>query len=90
MSAGGTLAPWTGSGGLSHAFLLIWIGFGTIWVIVPIVYAEAYVIALGKDVKRITGPISIAIGIAIGWTLGKLVFFLGVLAAPTVSVKHRR
>ena len=51
--------------------MLTSIGFGTVSAIVPIVNAEAYVIA--SQMSAVIGPIPIAIGIAIGQTVGKLV-----------------
>ncbi|HJY44460.1 MAG TPA: hypothetical protein VJ301_07540 [Propionibacteriaceae bacterium] len=65
------------------------IGFGTVSAIVPIVNAEAYVIA--SQVSAVMGPIPIAIGIAIGQTVGKLVLFFGVREGKELTfVKHRR
>jgi membrane protein YqaA with SNARE-associated domain len=65
------------------------IGFGTVSAIVPIVNAEAYVIA--SQWSAVMGPIPIAIGIAIGQTIGKLVLFFGVREGKELRfVKHRR
>ena len=52
------------------------IGFGVVSAVVPIVNAEAYVIA--SQMSAVAGPIPIAIGIAIGQTIGKLLLFFGV------------
>jgi hypothetical protein len=49
--------------------LLTSIGFGTVSAVIPIVNAEAYVIA--SQMSAVAGPIPIAIGIAIGQTVGK-------------------
>ena len=69
--------------------LLTSIGFGTVSAVVPIVNAEAYVIA--SQVSAVAGPIPIAIGIAIGQTMGKLILFFGVREGKELSfVKHRR
>jgi membrane protein YqaA with SNARE-associated domain len=69
--------------------LLTSIGFGIVSAIVPIVNAEAYVIA--SQVSAVVGPIPIAIGIAIGQTAGKLVLFFGVREGKELRfVKHRR
>jgi membrane protein YqaA with SNARE-associated domain len=69
--------------------LLTSIGFGTVSAIIPIVNAEAYVIA--SQMSAIAGPIPIAIGIAIGQTIGKLLLFFGVREGKELSfVKHRR
>ena len=69
--------------------LLTSIGFGTVSAVVPIVNAEAYVIA--SQMSAVHGPIPIAIGIAIGQTVGKLLLFFGVRQGKELSfVKHRR
>jgi membrane protein YqaA with SNARE-associated domain len=69
--------------------LLTSIGFGTVSAVIPIVNAEAYVIA--SQVSAVAGPIPIAIGIAIGQTIGKLLLFFGVRQGKELSfVKHRR
>jgi membrane protein YqaA with SNARE-associated domain len=69
--------------------LLTSIGFGTVSAIVPIVNAEAYVIA--SQMSAVMGPIPIAIGIAMGQTVGKLLLFFGVRRGKELSfVKHRQ
>ncbi len=69
--------------------LLTSIGFGTVSAIIPIVNAEAYVIA--SQMSAVAGPIPIAIGLAIGQTVGKLLLFFGVRQGKELSfVKHRR
>ena len=69
--------------------LLTSIGFGTVSAVVPIVNAEAYIIA--SQMSAVAGPIPIAIGIAIGQTAGKLLLFLGVRHGKELDfVKHRR
>ncbi len=69
--------------------LLTSIGFGTVSAVVPIVNAEAYVIA--SQMSAVTGPIPIAIGIAVGQTVGKLLLFFGVREGKELSfIKHRR
>jgi len=69
--------------------LLTSIGFGILSALIPIVNAEAYIIA--SQVSAVAGPIPIAIGIAIGQTLGKLLLFFGVREGKELSfVKHRR
>ena len=69
--------------------LLTSVGFGTVSAIIPIVNAEAYVIA--SQMSAVAGPIPIAIGIAIGQTVGKLLLFFGVREGKELSfVKHRR
>lgn len=69
--------------------LLTSIGFGTVSAVIPIVNAEAYVIA--SQMSAVAGPIPIAIGIAIGQTVGKLLLFFGVRQGKELSfIKHRR
>jgi membrane protein YqaA with SNARE-associated domain len=69
--------------------LLTSIGFGTVSAVIPIVNAEAYVIA--SQMSAVMGPIPIAIGIAIGQTIGKLLLFFGVREGKELRfVKHRR
>src|SRR5207344_1693369 len=51
--------------------------------------AEAYVIA--SQMSAVIGPIPIAIGVAIGQTVGKLVLFFGVREGKELPfIKHRR
>lgn len=69
--------------------LLTSIGFGIVSAVIPIVNAEAYIIA--SQMSAVAGPIPIAIGVAIGQTVGKLLLFLGVREGKELSfVKHRR
>jgi membrane protein YqaA with SNARE-associated domain len=69
--------------------LLTSIGFGTVSAVVPVVNAEAYVIA--SQMSAVIGPIPIAIGVAIGQTVGKLLLFFGVREGKELPfVKHRR
>ena len=69
--------------------LLTSIGFGVVSAIVPVVNAEAYVIA--SQMSAVVGPVPIAIGVAVGQTIGKLVLFFGVREGRELSfVKHRR
>ena len=70
--------------------LLTSIGFGTVSAVVPVVNAEAYVIA--SQMSAVIGPIPIAIGIAIGQTVGKLLLFFGVRqerSSPSSSIGGR-
>jgi membrane protein YqaA with SNARE-associated domain len=65
------------------------IGFGTISAVLPVVNAEAYVIA--SQVSAAAGPIPVAIGVALGQTVGKVLLFLGVRRGRDFPfVKHRR
>jgi membrane protein YqaA with SNARE-associated domain len=69
--------------------LLTSIGFGTVSAVVPVVNAEAYIIA--SQMSAVIGPIPIAIGVAIGQTVGKLVLFFGVREGKELPfIKHRR
>jgi membrane protein YqaA with SNARE-associated domain len=69
--------------------LLTSIGFGTVSAVVPVVNAEAYVIA--SQLSAVIGPIPIAIGVAIGQTVGKLLLFFGVRQGKELPfIKHRR
>ena len=69
--------------------LLTSIGFGTVSAVIPIVNAEAYIIA--SQMSAVAGPIPIAIGIAIGQTVGKLLLFFGVREGKELPfIKHRR
>ena len=56
--------------------LLTSVGFGVVSAVFPIANAEAYVIA--SQVSAVAGPIPIAIGVAIGQTVGKSLLFLAV------------
>jgi len=69
--------------------LLTSIGFGVLSAIIPIVNAEAYVIA--SQWSAAAGPIPIAIGIGVGQTIGKLLLFLGVRRGKDFPfIQHRR
>ena len=69
--------------------LLTSVGFGVLSAIFPIVNAEAYVIA--SQVSAVAGPISIAIGLAIGQTIGKCLLFLAVREGrDSRFIQHRR
>jgi membrane protein YqaA with SNARE-associated domain len=69
--------------------LLTSIGFGIVSAVVPVVNAEAYIIA--SQMSAVIGPIPIAIGVAIGQTVGKLVLFFGVREGKELPfIKHRR
>jgi membrane protein YqaA with SNARE-associated domain len=69
--------------------LLTSIGIGTVSAVLPIVNAEAYVIA--SQMSAVMGPIPIAIGVAMGQTVGKLLLFFGVRQGKELSfIKHRQ
>jgi membrane protein YqaA with SNARE-associated domain len=52
------------------------VGVGVISALVPLINAEAYVVA--SQMSALAGPIPVAIGIAIGQSIGKVLLFLGV------------
>lgn len=56
--------------------LLTSIGYGVVSAILPVVNAEAYVVA--SQLSAAAGPVPIAMGIAVGQTAGKVLLFLGV------------
>ena len=65
------------------------IGYGVASAIFPVVNAEAYVIV--SQVSASLGALPIAIGIALGQTIGKLALFYSVRAGKdTRFVRHRR
>ncbi len=69
--------------------LLTSLGYGVVSAIVPVVNAEAYVIA--SQVSAVAGPVPIAIGVGIGQTIGKILLFLGVRRGKDFPfVQHRR
>ncbi len=64
-------------------------GFGVVSALVPLVNAEAYVIA--SQVSTAAGPVPVAVGVGIGQTVGKLLLFLGVRRGKDFPfVRHRR
>ena len=52
------------------------VGVGVVSALVPLINAEAYVVA--SQMSALAGPIPVAIGIAIGQAIGKVLLFLGV------------
>jgi membrane protein YqaA with SNARE-associated domain len=56
--------------------LLTSVGFGVVSAVIPIVNAEAYVIA--SQVSEAAGAVPVAVGVGIGQTVGKLLLFFGV------------
>lgn len=69
--------------------LLASVGFGIVSALVPVVNAEAYVIA--SQVSAAAGPVPIAVGVGVGQTAGKLLLFLGVRRGRDFPfVRHRR
>jgi membrane protein YqaA with SNARE-associated domain len=69
--------------------LLTSVGFGVVSAIVPVANAEAYVVA--SQVSHAGGPISVALGIAIGQTIGKMLLFYSVRRGKEFrGIRHRR
>jgi membrane protein YqaA with SNARE-associated domain len=64
-------------------------GFGVASAVIPVLSAEAYV--LGAGVSGALDPVTAAIGISIGQTVGKIGMFLAVRYRPGYSARrHRR
>lgn len=64
---------------MTWGVLLAWltsVAFGVVSAIVPVVNAEAYVVA--SQVTAVAGAIPIAVGVGIGQTIGKCLLFYGV------------
>ena len=69
--------------------LLTSVGFGVLSAVFPLANAEAYVIAF--QVSKVANPIHIAIGVAIGQTVGKSLLFLAVRQGKDSRfIRHRR
>jgi membrane protein YqaA with SNARE-associated domain len=68
--------------------LLTSVGFGVISAIFPVINAEAYVVL--SQVSAAAGAVPIAIGIAVGQTVGKVLLFLGVRRGKDFPfIRHR-
>lgn len=63
--------------------LLTSIGYGILSAIVPVINAEAYVVA--SQVTAVAGAVPIAVGIAIGQTAGKVAMFYAVREGRRLS-----
>jgi membrane protein YqaA with SNARE-associated domain len=71
------------------AALLTSVGFGALSAVFPVASAEAYVVA--SQVSRAAGPVAVALGLALGQTIGKVLLFYGVRRGKeTPAVRHRR
>ncbi len=69
--------------------LLTSVGFGVVSAVVPVANAEAYVFA--SQVSQTAGPLSVALGIAIGQTIGKVLLFYSVRRGKEYrGIRHRR
>ncbi len=65
------------------------ISFGAVSAIVPVINAEAYVVASQLSVRAAAIPMAVAVGV--GQTLGKLLLFLGVRRGKNFRfVRHQR
>lgn len=70
------------------AALLTSIGFGVVSAVVPVINAEAYVIA--SQVSAMVGPVPVAVGVGTGQTVGKVLLFLGVRRGREFAFVQRR
>lgn len=71
------------------AAVLASIGFGTVSAVLPVVNAEAYVIA--SQMSAVAGVLPVAAGVGVGQAVGKMVLFLGVRRGKQFAfVRHRR
>jgi len=69
--------------------LLTSVGYGVLSAVIPVASAEAYVVA--SQVSRAAGPVAVALGLATGQTIGKVLLFYGVRRGKdTAVVQHRR
>lgn len=68
--------------------LLTSIGFGVLSAIVPVINAEAYVIA--SQVTAVAGAVPIAVGVAIGQTFGKVALFYAVRRGRELPALKRK
>jgi membrane protein YqaA with SNARE-associated domain len=71
------------------AALLTSVGFGALSALFPVASAEAYVVA--SQVSQVAGPVVVALGLAVGQTVGKVALFYGVRRGKeSAPVRHRR
>ena len=68
--------------------LLTSIGFGVVSAVVPVVNAEAYVVA--SQMTAVAGAVPVAVGVGIGQMVGKLLLFLGVRRGRQFAFFKRR
>ena len=68
--------------------LVLAVGFGVGSAIVPVMNAEAYV--LGAGVSGALDPLTAAIGVSVGQTLGKVAMFYAVRYRPGYSAKKAK
>jgi membrane protein YqaA with SNARE-associated domain len=78
-----------GIGWTEVAALLTSVGYGALSAVFPVASAEAYVVA--SQVSRAAGPVVVALGLAVGQTIGKVLLFYGVRRGKdTKTVRHQR
>ncbi len=69
--------------------LLTSVSFGVVSAILPVANAEAYVVA--SQVSHTAGPLPVALGIAVGQTVGKVLLFYSVRRGKEFrGIRHRR
>jgi membrane protein YqaA with SNARE-associated domain len=68
--------------------LVLAVGFGIGSAVVPVMNAEAYVLALGAT--HALDPVTAAIGVAIGQTIGKVAMFLAVRYRPGYAARKTK
>lgn len=79
----------TATGWAEVLALLGTVGFGVLSAIVPVANAEAYVFT--SQVSHSIDPVPVAVGIALGQTIGKVLLFCGVRRGKDLpGVRHRR
>ena len=68
--------------------LLTSIGFGVLSAIVPVINAEAYVVA--SQVVAVAGAVPIAVGVGVGQTIGKVAMFYAVRRGRELPAVQRK
>lgn len=68
--------------------LVLAVGFGIGSAVVPVMNAEAYVLAVGATHRL--SPVVAAIGVTVGQTIGKVAMFLAVRYRPSYAVRRTK
>jgi membrane protein YqaA with SNARE-associated domain len=68
--------------------LLTSVGYGIVSAILPVINAEAYVLA--SQVTAVAGPVPVAVGVALGQTVGKLGLFYAVRGGRRLATAKDR
>ena len=68
--------------------LLTSIGYGVVSAMVPLINAEAFIVA--SQVTAVAGAVPVAIGVAIGQTIGKVAMFYGVRRGRDLPVVRNK